>query len=311
MEQEKQNFKSGIVRALAALLLCGSIVCGVGFGGWVMEHEPAMVLSAAKSGSECAMVSIAAGETVTEDGGNGGGCAMVSTAAGEGEGRNRAAYVEQFKPYERFGLTYDVSKNGLRYQGKLVRWFEDSYEVADDGQGGIDYFDGRGVVDVHAVRDFSSIIRSDDGSFDPSGKLIGLKEFSKEEFAVRDVEAIQNPAPVAAVAGDLPSAKELEDMAKEYEGFGLTYDVKGEQWYFKGEKVRYFLDVLFSEGEELTAGRFQGTIRTSWKEGGTVDIYTVRDFAHLNASGDGTLTGVEKYSQKEFDGRVNAVLTEF
>ena len=34
---------------------------------------------------------------------------------------------------------------------------------------------------------------------------------------------------------------------------------------------------------------------------GTVDIYTVRDFAHPDASGNGTLTGVEKYSQTEFD----------
>ena len=35
-------------------------------------------------------------------------------------------------------------------------------------------------------------------------------------------------------------------MAEEYEAFGLTYDVKKDQWYFNGEKVRYFQDVLTS-----------------------------------------------------------------
>lgn len=33
----------------------------------------------------------------------------------------------------------------------------------------------------------------------------------------------------------------------------------------------------------------------------TFDIYTVRDYQRLNASGYGTLTGIEKYSQEEFD----------
>ena len=35
--------------------------------------------------------------------------------------------------------------------------------------------------------------------------------------------------------------------------------------------------------------------------GGIIDIYTIRDFANPNADGYGTLTGIEKYSQKEFD----------
>ena len=48
-------------------------------------------------------------------------------------------------------------------------------------------------MDVYAVRDFSSFVSSDDGSFDPSGKLVGLKEFSEEEFSVRNIEAIKNP----------------------------------------------------------------------------------------------------------------------
>lgn len=183
----------------------------------------------------------------------------------------------------------------------MVRWFEDYYTIADGAQAGIDFFNENGVVDVYAVRDLSSFVRSDDGSFDPSGKLIGVKEFSEEEFAARDIDAIKNPSPVAAIAGDPPSVKASEDMAKEYEAFGVTYDIENDQWYFSGEKVRYFQDVLTSNGEKLTGGKFNGAIRNSWNANGTIDIYTVRDFENPNTDGYGVLTGIEKYSQAEFD----------
>ena len=166
---------------------------------------------------------------------------------------------------------------------------------------GRDYFNEKGVVDVYAVRDLSGFVRVDDGSFDPSGKLTGLEEFSEEEFAARNIDAIRNPAPIAAVSGDPVSAKELQEMAEEYEKFGVTYDAADGQWYFDGEKVRYFLDILTSNGESLSGGKFNGIIRTLGNENGTVDIYTVRDYQNLNASGYGTLTGVEKYSREEFD----------
>lgn len=39
---------------------------------------------------------------------------------------------------------------------------------------------------------------------------------------------------------------------------------------------------------------------------GTVDIYTVRDFSNLDASGNGTLIGIEKFSQEEFDERTKS-----
>ena len=211
------------------------------------------------------------------------------------------SYQKLFKPYAQFGLTYDASKNELTYNGKAVRWFEDYYTVENGIQAGNDFFNENGVVDVYAVRDFTSIVRAEDGSFDPSGKLTGVKEFSSEEFAARDIEAIKNPPPTVALTGDPPSAKELEDMAKEYEAFGVTYDIKNDQWYFNGEKVRFFRDVLTSNGEGLTSGKFKGSMRVLGSADGTVDIYTVRDFAHPDTSGNGTLTGIEKYSQAEFD----------
>ena len=224
----------------------------------------------------------------------------VANAESDG-GAVKVSYEEVFKPYEQFGLIYDSGKKELQYQGKTVRWFEDYYTISDGIQVGNDFFNENGVVDVYAVRDFTSIVRTEDGSFDPSGKLVGVKEFSEAEFAARDIEAIKNPPSIVAMAGAPPSEKELEERAKEYEAFGVTYDIKNDQWYFEGEKVRLFWDVLTSNGEELTSGRFNGAIRTLGSADGTVDIYTVRDFAHPDASGNGALIGVEKYSQAEFD----------
>ena len=225
----------------------------------------------------------------------------LSATAEDGWADSDVSYEEQFKPYEQFGLTYDASKNELTYNGKAVRWFEDYYTVENGIQAGNDFFNENGVVDVYAVRDLTSIVRAEDGSFDPSGKLTGVKEFSAEEFAARDIEAIKNPPPNVAMTGDPPSAQEIEDMAKEYEAFGVTYDIKNDQWYFNGEKVRFFRDVLTSNGEGLTSGKFKGSMRVLGSADGTVDIYTVRDFAHPDTSGNGTLTGIEKFSQAEFN----------
>ena len=230
-----------------------------------------------------------------------------SVAAYDGMEYTDISYVEQFKPYEQFGMAYNVSKGELEYNGKSVRWFEDYYTIPDGGgQGGTDFFNEYGVVDVYAVRDLSSFIRSDDGSFDCSGKLIGLKEFSEEEFAARNIATIKNPSLRVAVAGEPTSAKEFEEMAKEYTAFGVTYEAKENQWYLDDEKVRFCQDVLTSNGESMTGGKFKGSIRTFESTDGTIDIYTVRDFANLNDAGYGTLTGIEKYSQKEFDGHTRS-----
>ncbi len=78
-------------------------------------------------------------------------------------------------------------------------------------------------------------------------------------------------------------------------------DASIDQWYFNGDKVRFFQDVLTSNGESLTGGNFHGAIRSSWNADGTIDIYTVRDFTNLNTSGNGTLTGVKRCSQAEFN----------
>ena len=281
--------------------------------------------------------------------------------------------TEQFKIYEQFGMTCDNNKQELTFNGKLVRWFEDYYPIDETNKAGISYFNENGVVDVYAVRDLSKIKRNADGSFDPGGKLVGLKEFTEKEFAARDIDAIKNPKAQTAIAGDNVSKefteKELSDrdtdtieepktqttvagdnvskvFAKEefaysatdtieeakaqtaiagdpisddvinawlaeYKDHGVTYNTKNDQWYFNGEKVRRFVDILTSNGEDLSSGKFHGSIRTLNGKG-TVDIYTVRDFDKLNSEGNGTLIDVKAYSQEEFDEhtRSSGIMTE-
>lgn len=224
----------------------------------------------------------------------------------EEDGFGEKIREENLKSYEVFGMTYDPARDELWYQGKLVRWFEDYYPV--DGKGGeekagMDFFNENGVTDVYAVRDFGHIDRHADGSFDPSGTLAALKEFTQEEFAARDIDAIKNPPVTEAVAseGEPMSPEEAQAMAEEYAPFGVDYDAKAGQWYFKGEKVRYFLDILSSNGESMTGEKFQGVIRSFWNDDGTVDIYTVRDAGRQDKEGTGLLTAVEAYSQKEYE----------
>lgn len=226
----------------------------------------------------------------------------------EDTAHNEAVLKEHLKRYEEFGMVYNSDKDELYYNGKLVRWFEDYYELNSGERAGIDFFNENGVVDVYAVRDLSNLIQHDDGSFDPSGKVVGLKEFSDKEFAERDINSIKNPLIEATYAGEGGglTADELQAIAGEYAAFGVTYDTRIDQWYFNGEKVRVFRDVLTSNGESFSSGKFHGTIRTLASANGTIDIYTVRDFANLDASGNGTLTSIEKFSQAEFDERTQS-----
>lgn len=219
----------------------------------------------------------------------------VSLAVSSGDsGEEEAGPAGRFRPYEPFGLLYDAEENELRFGGERVRWFEDYYPLSGDGaQAGNDFFDEDGTVDVHAVRDRSRLIRRADGSYDPGGILTGVEAFSEEAFAARDVQALRDPAPATAVAGGGEwSQAELEAIAEGYAPFGITYDAGEDQWYYNGEAACSIRDVLISNGESPTGGRFHGTIRTLSSERGSVRIETVRDFTRPDAQGYGTLTGV-------------------
>lgn len=221
-----------------------------------------------------------------------GECTSLAAQAGDSEAE--AGPAERFRPYEPFGLRYDAEKDELRFDGQLVRWFEDYYPLSEDGaQAGNDFFNEDGVVDVYAVRDRSGLARRADGSYDPSGTLVGVEAFSEEAFAARDVEALRHSAPVTAVAGGGElSAEERNAMAEAYAPFGVTYDAGEDQWYYNGEAVCFFRDVLISNGESLSGGGFRGVMRTFPGERGTVRVETVRDYTRPDAFGYGTLTGI-------------------
>lgn len=276
---------------LSGLLLTG---CLAGFGAMAVSPKAAMQ----EENSASSATSEAASAMLYE------ACAEESAIdSAEDMERDREAFQEQIRLYQPFGMTYDAGNDELRYQGKLVRWFEDYYPIDEECECGTDFFNENGIVDVRAVRDLSQTVQNPDGSFDPSGKVIGLQQLSDQEFAARDIDAVKNPPVQEAVAGDPASAEEMQEIAAEYAAFGVTYDARADQWYFRGEKVRYFLDVLISNGKSLDSGDFHGSIRNNWKDGGSVDIYTVRDFQKRNADGNGTLTDIKKCSQKEFDAR--------
>ena len=216
------------------------------------------------------------------------------------KGQDEPAKEEMYAPYEEFGMYYDAEKDELTYNGKLVRWFEDFYSINDKEMAGLSFLNENGTVDVYAVRDLPNTSRSTDGSDDLGGTLIGLKEFSQQEFEARDMEAYRSTQAVTS-EGKMHSAKETARLVEEYKAFGLTYDADSDQLFFNGEKVRYFQDVLTSNGENLTSGKFKGEMRTLGNGTGTVDIYSIRDYSRPDSEKHGTLTGIEKFSQKEFD----------
>lgn len=237
---------------------------------------------------------------------------------GEGTGLSAAAAVEasesssndqsssftrkekMYASYEEFGMHYDAEKDELTYNGKPVRWFEDFYSLNGKEMAGLSFMNENGTVDVYAVRNLENTSKSADGSAAPGGTLIGLKEFSQQEFDARDIEEHKNARSVA-LEGKQRSAEETAKLVEEYRAFGLTYDADNDQLFFNGEKVRYFQDVLTSNGEDLTSGKFKGEMRTLESETGTIDICSIRDYSRLDSDKHGTLIGIEKFTQEEFN----------
>lgn len=111
-------------------------------------------------------------------------------AAEAGDGVSEIAFSKEtydasYEQYAPYGLTLDASGR-LMYEGKRVRYFEDMYPVDLSGSAGTVVQFSDGEVDVYAVRDLTGpILRNPDGSFDPSGRLMGLRAATQEEFDAR------------------------------------------------------------------------------------------------------------------------------
>ena len=87
----------------------------------------------------------------------------------------------------------------------------------------------------------------------------------------------------------------------EYASFGLEWDEEEQALFFNGERVRYFCD-----GAEIEDGMAIRIEYADAKLEGEIDVHTVREPVD-NGDGSydpmGRLTGLEKYSQEEFDAR--------
>ena len=88
------------------------------------------------------------------------------------------------------------------------------------------------------------------------------------------------------------TSTEKKEFFAEYAPFGLTYDPQTEALSYMGRAVRNFLDVRSSNGASLSGGSFRGSITQISNGDGEVDVETIRDYDHPNASGEGTLTGI-------------------
>ena len=208
-----------------------------------------------------------------------------------------------YAPYQKFGLIYDKSHNMLTYHGEPVRWFEDYYPIGDGIYAGADFFDKTGTVDVYAERDFSKLSISSDGSYDPSGELTGLKKFTQKEFDERDIGPLLYPKPNEATAEEASFESGANaKIAAEYAPFGVTwYDTPNGGWYYKGQKIRTLKDVLTSNGESMSSGKFEGILRCFGDPNGTVSLTVVRDYDRPNAEGYGTLTSIELSEEEPSD----------
>lgn len=113
--------------------------------------------------------------------------------------------------------------------------------------------------------------------------------------------------PCSAVAF-ATTAPENGDLYAEYEPFGLVYDEREDCLYFNGQQIRYFED-LYPVGD---SGEIAGIVFND--SNGVVDVHAVRDLSSdivRNEDGSfdpsGVLTGVEAYSQEEFDARTEEI----
>ena len=95
-------------------------------------------------------------------------------------------WENNYAKYAPYGLAYDAERGVITYHGQVVRYFEDMWPVDEQGKAGTCFQYEGGTVDVYGVREFPEFIqRNPDGSFDPSGTLIGLREATQEEYDER------------------------------------------------------------------------------------------------------------------------------
>ncbi|MDO5152142.1 MAG: M56 family metallopeptidase [Eubacteriales bacterium] len=187
--------------------------------------------------------------------------------------------AELLTAYKTHGLTYDEANGAFYFNGKLVRYFFDGYTLENGVATIYDHVNKDGVVDVHTIRQAT---QNADGSMDPGGKLVGIEEYSQEEF---DSRLIMTPAMTQETASTgfvgSTGGVTFEDRFARYKDFGITYvearNASGKgNVYLNGQLVSRFSDV----SPDGSAFSF-----TSAEKGG-IAVQTVYD-------SNGQLSGVE------------------
>lgn len=97
--------------------------------------------------------------------------------------------------------------------------------------------------------------------------------------------------------GGLLDAQQLRQLIEEYVPYGVTFDEDAGAWRWNGQLVRYFLDVLSSNGEKIDSGGFEGSLCSFKCARDSVDIRTMRDASDPDENGYGRLTGIEAWTQ--------------
>ena len=96
---------------------------------------------------------------------------------------SRETWEGTYAKYAVYGLGYDEKNGTITYHGQAVRYFEDMWPIDETGKAGACFVYEGGAVDVYGVREFDEVIRRNpDGSFDPSGTLVGLRQATQEEY---------------------------------------------------------------------------------------------------------------------------------
>lgn len=183
--------------------------------------------------------------------------------------------TELIDAYESFGLRYDESTKVMRFHGKLVRYFFDGVDIDNGTAVAFDFLNEDGVVDVHTVREAT---HNEDGSINPIGRLVGIEEYSQEEFDRRDLRPLtRSQEAVANGNADGAGGITFEEIFAKYKDYGITYvEAEGASGagnvYYNGQLVNVFIDVTPTGGTfSFRSGKEEGiNVRTVYTRDGEI-----------------------------------------
>ncbi len=175
--------------------------------------------------------------------------------------QHREELTKQYAAYEKYGLTYDKTKDCFYYDGKLVRFFSDKL----DENGTHNAFTRtNGIIDLKAVRNTKS-------------ELTGIIQVSQEEYN-KHTESLKRAQIAKAAEQENVTAGNISDSAGSiqtagtdesfssgasaysegdphdveasldpYLDYGVSYDKANDQWMFNNKPIHFL-----SDGENMT-----------------------------------------------------------